>query len=416
MSEMWKTVLKLAVMVAALLPSGFAGALETEAEIGLEGRFFTQEGLDGQEQVNGSVWFRPGIYHDFNDGHDQLYLQGYYRFDGQDSKRTHGDIREAYWLHIGDYIDTQIGISKVYWGVTESQHLVDIINQTDLVESPDEEEKLGQPMLLFSTAQGATLLDVFVLPYFRERTFPGDKGRLATPLPVNDDDARYESGAEQEHIDYAVRWGLTGKGFEFALSHFKGTSREPLLLFNGNPDAPELVPFYPQIEQTGLVSQVVAGGWLWKFEGIIRSGFGDRFGAVTAGFEYTQGAAFGTDADLGWIIEGLWDERGDEATSFTEHDVFIGWRWAANDIASTEILLGAIVDVESSEQVYGLEISRRLFEVFILNAEARAFAGGEKLSDDINIRLQELANPDPDNKTGFLQTEDYVQLELVYFF
>lgn len=387
-----------------------------EAQIGLEGRYFAEEGVTGQNQGNLSGWIKPKLYYELDEGNNQFHLQGFFRFDQNDDERTHGDLREAYWLHIGDYLDVQIGVGKVFWGVTESQHLVDIINQTDLVESPDGEEKLGQPMFMISTAQGNTLLDVFVLPYFRERTFPGEDGRLGTPFPVREADSRYESGAEEKHVDYAVRWAIIGDGIELSLSHFHGTSREPLLLFDGNSADPELIAFYPQIEQTGLVSQFVSGSWLWKFEGIIRSGFEDRFSAVTTGFEFTQGAAFGTDADLGWILEGLWDERGDEATSFTEKDVFLGWRWAANDIDSTEILFGVIVDTDSGEQVYGLEASRRWMEVFTINFEARAFQGGNKLDPGIGARLQELANPDPNNKTGFLQTEDYAQIEVTYFF
>jgi hypothetical protein len=406
----------LVTMTILLLISGATTAFDFEAQMGLEGRFFPAEGFYGQQQTNLSGWFKPKVYQEFNDGDDQLHLQGYFRYDVNDNERTHGDIREAYWLHIGDYLDTQIGIGKVFWGVTESQHLVDIINQTDLVENPDGEEKLGQPMFLLSTAQGNVLLDVFVLPYFRERTFAGEDGRLVTPFPVRDSDALYESGAEEKHIDYAVRWALIGDGFEFSLSHFNGTSREPLLTFNGSTSNPELVPFYPQIEQTGLVSQFIYEGWLWKFEGIVRSGFGDRYGAVTTGFEYTQGAAFGTDADLGWIVEALWDERGDEATSFTEQDVFLGWRWAANDIESTEILFGVIADIESGEQVYGLEASRRWREIFTVNFELRAFEGGEALPDKSAERLQILANPDAENKTGFLQTEDYIQIEVTYYF
>ena len=36
-----------------------------------------------------------------------------------------------------------IGLGKVFWGVTEFNHLVDVINQTDLVEGIDGEAKLG---------------------------------------------------------------------------------------------------------------------------------------------------------------------------------------------------------------------------------------------------------------------------------
>ena len=58
-------------------------------------------------------------------------------------QRTHGDIRELAYVHarvmIGSFV---VGIRKEFWGVTEFQHLVDVINQTDGVEDFDGEDKL----------------------------------------------------------------------------------------------------------------------------------------------------------------------------------------------------------------------------------------------------------------------------------
>ena len=71
-----------------------------------------------------------------------------------------------------------VGINSVFWRVVESNHLVDILNQTDLIEDIDGEEKLGQPMISLSTQQDWGGLSLFVLPWFRERTFPSEEGRL----------------------------------------------------------------------------------------------------------------------------------------------------------------------------------------------------------------------------------------------
>ncbi len=88
------------------------------------------------------------------------------------------------------------GIGKVFWGVTEALHLVDIINQTDLVENPDGEQKLGQPLLKFSLERDWGILDFYALPGFRERTFPGEAGRLRTHPRVDTDLASYASDAK----------------------------------------------------------------------------------------------------------------------------------------------------------------------------------------------------------------------------
>ena len=52
----------------------------------------------------------------------------------------------------------------MFWGVTESQHLVDVVNQTDLVENPDGEEKLGQLMVNLTVARSWGTLNLFVAP------------------------------------------------------------------------------------------------------------------------------------------------------------------------------------------------------------------------------------------------------------
>ena len=60
---------------------------------------------------------------------------------------AHGDIRELAYVHASDDWELRLGIRKEFWGVTEFQHLVDVINQTDGVEDFDGEDKLGQQMV-----------------------------------------------------------------------------------------------------------------------------------------------------------------------------------------------------------------------------------------------------------------------------
>ncbi len=58
----------------------------------------------------------------------------------------------------------------MYWGVAESNHLVDIINQTDAVESFDGEEKLGQPMVQYTYTSGLVAINPFFKPGHHCRT------------------------------------------------------------------------------------------------------------------------------------------------------------------------------------------------------------------------------------------------------
>ena len=185
------------------------------AELGLEGRFFVEEGLQGQDQFQPSI--RTLLEYQAQHDENSFHLAFFGRIDKEDEERSHADIREAYWTHVADGWEMRLGISKVFWGVTESRHLVDIINQTDLVENIDSEDKLGQPMLKLGFERAWGNLDLFWLPYFRERTFPGSDGRLnALPYSVDTDNPRFESSAENWHSDFAVRYAVTLDSLDLA--------------------------------------------------------------------------------------------------------------------------------------------------------------------------------------------------------
>jgi hypothetical protein len=353
-----------------------------------------------QHGDNLSLSLEPEYYHRWEERSQSLTFRPFLRLDQHDPERTHADIREFYWQKTAERWELRLGIRKVFWGVTESQHLVDVINQTDLVEDPDGEEKLGQPMLNLALIGNWGTLDLFLLPGFRERTFAGSRGRLRPPLPVDTDNPEYESGAGEYPLDWAARWSRSLGNWDVGLSHFSGTNREPRLKPRfSTSELLKLVPYYDQIDQTGLDVQLTKGSWLWKLEAIHRSGQGESFEALTAGFEYTIYGMFDTAADVGLLAEYLYDSRGDDAPLPFENDLFLGMRVGFNDTQTTELLAGAIVDPDSSATIASLELSRRLGSSWRLNIEARSFFG------------------QPKSDPGFVfRSDDYLQIELAWYF
>ncbi|MDQ3774277.1 MAG: hypothetical protein M3461_07895 [Pseudomonadota bacterium] len=164
----------------------------------------------------------------------------------------------------------------MFWGVAESRHLVNIINQDDRVEDIDEEDKLCQPMVNLNLSQDWGNLSLFILPGFRERTFPDREARLRGQLFVDTDRAEFESAAEEWHVDYAARWSHTFEDWDIGVAQFWGTAREPRLI--ATPAPPQRPRFqisrYDIIDQTSLDLQVTKGSWLWKLEAITRGGQG----------------------------------------------------------------------------------------------------------------------------------------------
>ena len=308
---------------------------------------------------------------------ERLTLIPFFRYDPADHEgRTHADLREFSVYVERDDWDMTLGLGKVFWGVAESRHLVDIVNQSDLVEDLDEEDKLGQPMVNVNLLGDWGTVGVFLLPGFRERTFPGDSARLRGGFPIDTDNPIYESAAEERRVDAALRYAHTVGDWDFGLSYFHGTSREPELVPSVGADGnPVLRPRYEVIDQVGLDVQATLDSWLWKFEGIHRSGHGTPFFAATGGFEYTFFGVAETATDVGLLLEYHYDGRKQDAPSTTfDNDVFVGTRVALNDEAATEFLAGAIVDQREQEMLILLEAERRITETWFAELEARLFA------------------------------------------
>jgi hypothetical protein len=371
-------------LAALSLPAGAEEPrFDATLELGTELRVFPNAPAYAAQRdrtLSPSLYLEPEFTADWNGGDDRLTLVPYARFDRDDDRRTHADIREANWLHIGDGYDLVVGADKVFWGVTESRHLVDIINQSDAVEDVDLEDKLGQPMVQLAVPSDWGTASFFVMPYFRERTFPDRKARLSGGARV-DSNASYDSSAEEFHPDLAVRWSHVIGDFDVGLSHFHGTSREPRLLKLDAGDPTNLTPHYDLIDQTGLDLQYTTDAWLWKLEAIGRGGHGDYFGAAVAGFEYTLFGIAGTDMDLGLLAEYQYDgrtENGDAPGVLGNNDTFFGTRLTLNHVDDSSLLAGAVVDNEDGSTLLSLEAERRIGDSWKVEAVARFFVNADR--------------------------------------
>lgn len=392
--------------VLAIFLLGFLGMTNAQtsdlySEFGLEikadYRYFFQDGLyDGQRQHFPSLAIEPDLLLEWADGNQRLQFSGFARLD-VDGNRSHWDIRELYWQWVNNDWELSLGAKKIFWGVTESAHLVDIINQTDFVESFDGEQKLGQPMAHWSYAGNWGIVDVFVMPYFRKRQFPGEKGRLRTPFLLGKDAIGFEADAEEWHPDVAFRWSNSIGIFDLGTSYFYGNGREPVFQFkeeNGSFDI-----YYPLNHQVGLDVQAITGAWLWKLESIYRTNDFQNMVALAAGFEYTISNIKESGLDIGLISEYLFDSRDEMALSGLDNDLFIGSRLAFNDVQSTEILVGGIFDLGKSSKLFSIEANRRFGDSWKAELEARFFS---------NVAEEEFLY--------FIRDDSFLQFRLVKFF
>ena len=408
-----RSITALTIYTSILLTQSISASeveFEVSGNITVEQRYFFKEALY-PTQLNhnqSSLSVEPELYWQWNGGNDSVIFTPFYRVDSEDANRTHGDIRELAYVHASDDWELRVGIRKEFWGVTEFQHLVDVINQTDGVEDFDGEDKLGQQMINLSLVNDWGIVDVFLLPGFRERTYAGEEGRLRGPLVVEEDNVSYESSAGQQHLDFAVRWAQSLGDFDLGAYWFHGTNRDPYLSSSApeptsNIDQYSLKQYYSQMDQLGIDVQATLGEWLWKFESIYRDTSVEDFWATQAGFEYSFIGIFATNLDLGLLMEHSWDSRGEVELgaqgSLLQNDLFLGTRLAFNDMQSSELLMGIGSDLDHNAYSFLVEATRRIGDDFSISFDLRLLQSNEE--SDL---LYNLSN------------DDHAQLSLAWYF
>lgn len=425
-----------------------------EAEAELEVRWFPQDDPSPESNYHGSGSLALILSRSDYWGDAIIDTKLFYREDGHDDNRSHFDIRDLLiTLPVADF-EFKAGIGGTFWGFTESVHLVDIINQTDFVESFSGEEKLGQPLLSANWYGPFGTIETYVMPLFRPQVFQSGDARPSYPLPIseNEDDYQYESSKRDQHVDFATRWSYNIGSLDFGLSWFKGTERTPRTVVcfgrdtgrpnteNGpNCDLPSgfpeptpeqqaaidaglvdedeliaaaieeaipdlrLIQHYDQTERVGLELQWNLGDVLAKAELLYAEQLDTSYKAAVAGFEYTWSNTLGFPLDTRIISEYLYDDRNAEAyLNLFDDDVFFGVRFEFQDTQSTTFLVGSIYDLNNYSVLYLAEGTRRLTDSSSISVEAQVFS-----------HLDHLASDDP---TLFFNTADTYTAKLKLFF
>ncbi|MBK9187123.1 MAG: hypothetical protein IPM78_13115 [Moraxellaceae bacterium] len=154
-------------------------ALEFKHEARVELRSCFERGAQGQSQYTGSLALQAKRTTKLMNNQAQVKL--FARWD-KDSHRSSIDVQSV--AYAKQRWQLRAGIGQVFWGVTEGQHLVDVVNQRNYLESIDGDIKLGQPLINVSLSK-SNIFDVYLT--FFETAFASYDGRLRLPWVVEDD-------------------------------------------------------------------------------------------------------------------------------------------------------------------------------------------------------------------------------------
>ncbi|WP_394538821.1 hypothetical protein PRJ39_25225 [Lysobacter enzymogenes] len=253
----------------------------------------------------------------------------------------------------------QGGIGRMFWGVTESRHLVNIVNPADLRFDSGGLSSLGQPLLSASTHHGDAQWQALALPCHRPRA-----------RQVGADGARSDTFAPIRcgRSDYALRYRFSKGPLDLGLVRFDGLAREPWSDAQGER--------YPRLRRWSADAQLTLGAWLLKLEAArdARPGYGARRASVV-GFEYAL-SFVGTRLDYGLLYEHL-EQTG--CAPLTCGDM-VGLRLSANDAAGSELLASALKDRTTGHTLYVLRGQRRIGERYQLRVDGNRFGSERWLS------------------------------------
>lgn len=304
-------------------------------------------------------------------------VRPFYRLDPIDDHRSHADLREGSYKFSKGVFDASAGVGTFAWGVLESYRPTDVINQLDFVEGPNSNAKLGQPFAELGLSSEHVTARVYALPYFRDRTFPGTRGRLRFPVAVDTDSPEFDTKYRRFEPSGAARVTIDLGDADIGIGLFTGLSREPS--FVAELTTGSVVPRYQPIHQGSVDFQWALGPFVLKAETFARMWRGtDVYFGGGAGADVMLAHVF-KSGELTLAAEFLFDTRPiDAPVTFFEHDAFGGLRLAFEDEASTEISAGDIVDVVDGTTFGHFEASRRFGDHWRLGLEGNVFFASSK--------------------------------------
>ena len=129
-----KSLLMISILFSQLILGEIIG------ELSFDNRYFFNAGLQEQKKNHTSFSFSPEIFQD--NSNRIFHFKVKLRKDSEDSGRNLNDIQELYLINILEDKEIKYGVSKEFWGVTETSHRVDIIIKLILLKDLMEKKSL----------------------------------------------------------------------------------------------------------------------------------------------------------------------------------------------------------------------------------------------------------------------------------
>lgn len=361
--------------------------------------FFTDEPQTGADRPQiSALSIESEVFLDLTDRLSFTALP-YLKYEHLSEDNLHLDLRELYFRYSADNWDLRAGITREFWGVTESRNLVDTLNQSDFVADFAGDEKLGQPMVAVNWFSDYGTFGFYYLPEFREREFASVDSRPRSLFVQDESLTTYESADGKNKPEFALRWSGNLGIWDLGVHYFDGTKRQPLLTIP-DPTQPVAATRYQTVQQIGIDAQATSGALLSKLEVLWQTGDEiDTHVETVGGIEYTFSQLAGTEIEIGLLTEFLYDSRQEDSDHQFQNDALAGFRVVFNDENSTELLASTIIDLDNSAKFFQVEFDRRIGRNFTVGLTGNWWRDTE---EDANLRA--------------FKTEDHILFNVFWYF
>ncbi|MEE2756955.1 MAG: hypothetical protein VYA30_09850 [Myxococcota bacterium] len=320
-----------------------------------------------------------------------------------DEDRSVVFFKDAWVGYKNPYLEFKVGPQVLNWTATEAFHPADIINSRNLDSDFENAEKLGEPIASIRLRFLNGGLTAYAMPIRISPLFPGQRSRLNLTEGAALGDGLWMTptgtlSSESWGAQWALRLDQTIGSADFAVHVVQHNDRtQPAIV--ADPQTGLVQPVYGRVDRLGLTYTQAIGEWLMKLEVdhrmfdelmsgprrlVVRDLPVDHT-AVAVGAEWGWGYQLGHEGTL--ILESQFAVTADSSASEMsqlgpfQRDGLIGYRHTWNDTAGTEMMLGAIFDLQRASEFLGtLSLSRRISDVWRAKLGMRAIRAPEQTS------------------------------------
>ncbi len=387
-----------------------------QGEIGFEYRRFESD--DNIQNADTGVAILSRVESSFEQDAYRHVFRALGRVDQKDSDRSQVIIEDGYFSMLaGPEKNWKLlaGYKLFNWTATEAFHPADQINSRNYDSDVESLEKKGELTIEIERSLESGSFALYFFPKFEAPVFPGDRSRLGF-------------GADLERVIFVdggdattnQNWGIQfGGRFSYTILdadlsfHFLhhmdrsfpviGTHRYAIVGTTAVPTAFPTTPYYYRSNQIGMTAVLPVESFIFKLEAASRTFDNDLLiyttrglrrpednTEVALGLEWSLAHESGSETYLyieGQTMFGPEQNRIEEMSLF-QNDLFIGLRFAFNDLMGKEIFVSTILDYDRKhEYLFNLNYSQRLSDIWKIKTGLRYYDAPKKTNIPTGLEL-----------------------------